>query len=228
MAKTTKRGYKEGRPKRDNEEDSEESNDEDYNDMRENDDDKEDQEDEYEDNDEYSNSKKGSEQVRAIGKSKDNVSLAEIERRWEVKFNQVKDLCEEYKKDNILLRAELRAAKGSRETTKRKMRIQLEWNGEEANLSENVANYCRTYLFPRFKFLKDKWDVFDPEHPKSLSNFEKKQIKIPERADYRDIWERVIVPSIRLKYTNLRCNINSDVRNAYKSEYCEAVIVIIY
>ena len=166
--------------------------------------------------------------MRAIGKSKDIVSVAELERRWVERLDQMKDLCDEYKKDNILLRAELRAAKGSRETTKRKMRIQLEWNGEEANLSENVANYCRTYLFPRFKFLKDKWDVFDPEHPKSLSNFVKKQIKIPERADYRDIWERVICPSICLKYTNLMCNINSDVRNAYKSEYCEAVFVIVH
>jgi hypothetical protein len=156
MAKTTKRGYKEGRPKRDNEEDSDESNDEDYNDMLgDNDDDKEDNEDEY-DTDKYSNSKKGKEQVRAIGKSKDIVSVAEIERRWAERLDQMKDLCDEYKKDKILLRAELRAAKGSRETTKRKMRIQLEWNGEEANLSENVANYCRTYLFPRFKFLKDK------------------------------------------------------------------------
>jgi hypothetical protein len=163
-----------------------------------NDDDEEDEEDE-EDTDKYSNSKKGNEQVRAIGKSKDIVSVAEIERRWVERLNQMKDLCEEYKKDNILLRAELRAAKGSREMAKRKMRVQLEWNGKEANLSENVANYCRTYLFPRFKFLKDKWDVFDPEHPKSLSNVDKKQIKIPEGADYRDLWERVICPSIRLK-----------------------------
>jgi hypothetical protein len=42
--------------------------------------------------------------------------------------------------------------------------------------------------------LKDKWDVSDPEQPNSLSNFVKKQVKIPERADYRDIWERVICP----------------------------------
>ena len=47
MAKTTKRGYKDGRPKRDNEEDSDDnasrSNDEDYNDMLgDNDDDEED------------------------------------------------------------------------------------------------------------------------------------------------------------------------------------------
>ncbi len=86
MAKTTKRGYKEGRPKRDNEEDSDDnasrSNDEDYNDMLgDNDDEEEDDKDEY-DRDKNSNSKKGKEQVRAIGKSKDNVSVAEIERRW--------------------------------------------------------------------------------------------------------------------------------------------------
>jgi hypothetical protein len=128
MAKTTKRGYKKGRPKRDNEEDSAESNDEDYNDMLgDNDDDEEDDEDEY-DTDKYSNSKKGKEQVCAIGKSKDIVIVAEIERHWEERLDQMKDLCDEYKKDNILLRAELRATKGSRETTKRKMHIQLEWN----------------------------------------------------------------------------------------------------
>ena len=40
----------------------------------------------------------------------------------------MKDLCDEYKKDNILLRAELRAAKGSHETTKRKMHTyRVEW-----------------------------------------------------------------------------------------------------
>ena len=125
-------------------------------------------------------------------------------------------MCDEYKTDNILLRVELRAAKGSRETKKRKM------------LSENVANYCRTFLFPRYKFLKYKWDVFDPDRRNSLSNFVKKGNKIPERADYRDIWERVICPSICLKYTNLRCNINNDVRTAYKSEYYEAAFVFIY
>jgi hypothetical protein len=81
MAKTTKRGYNEGRPKRDNEEDSDESNDKDYNDMQGDYDDDEEDEDDEEDTDRYSNSKKGNKQVRAIGKSKDIVSVAEIERR---------------------------------------------------------------------------------------------------------------------------------------------------
>ena len=92
--------------------------------------DKEDDEDDH-NRDKYPYNKKGKEQVRVIGKSKDIVSVAEIERRWAEKFNQMKDLCDKYRKDNILLRVELRAAKGSRETTKRKMRKQLEWNGEK-------------------------------------------------------------------------------------------------
>ena len=132
MAKTTKKGNKEGRPKRDNEEDSDDnasrSNAEDYNDMLGDDDEDEEDDKEDYDRDKYSNSKKGKEQVRAIGKSKDNVSVGEIERHWAERLDQMKDLCDECKKDNILLRAELRAAKGSRETTKRKMHIQLEWN----------------------------------------------------------------------------------------------------
>ncbi len=94
-------------------------------------------------------------------------------REWEKNYNELRDLCQEYKRDNILLRAELRAAKGSYETM-RKMRESLGWDGEEANLAENVGYYCRAYLFPRYKFLKDKWDVFDPDQQNSLSNFVRK------------------------------------------------------
>ncbi len=150
-------------------------------------------------------------------------------RDWAKKYNEFRDLCQEYKKDNILLRAELRAAKGTRETTKRKMRESLGWDGEEASLAENVGYYCREYLFPCYKFLKDKcWDVFDPDQQNnSLSNFVRKGIKIPEGADYCDTWDRVIVPSIRLKYMNMRCNINNDVRSAYKSEYLNLYIFLL-
>ena len=97
----------------------------------------------------------------------------------------------------------------------------------EANLAENVGYYCRAYLFPRYKLLKVKWDVFDPDQQNSLSNFVRKGFKIPEGADYRDMWDRVIVPSIRLKYTNMRGNINNDVRSAYKSEYLNLCIYLL-
>jgi len=106
--------------------------------------------------------------VSALGEYDDNISVG-LEKHWANKCDKMKDLCDEYVRDNIMLMAELtRAAKRSRETTKRKMRVQLDWTGEEANLAENVANYCRTYLFPHYKFLKDKWDVFDPDHHNSV------------------------------------------------------------
>ena len=69
--------------------------------------------------------------------------------------------------------------------------------------------------------------MFDPDQQNSLSNFVRKGLKIPEGADYRDIWDRVIVPSIRLKYTNMRCNINNDVRSAYKSENLNLCIYLL-
>jgi hypothetical protein len=81
------------------------------------------------------------------------------------------NLCKEYKKDNIMLRAELRAIKSPCSTTKRYLHEQLAWDGEEANLADNVSYFCRTYLFPHYKFLKDKWDIFDPIKENSLSNF---------------------------------------------------------
>ncbi len=95
-------------------------------------------------------------------------------RYWAKKYNELRELYQEYKRDNILFMAELRAAKGSRETTKRKIRESLGWDGEEANLAENVGYYCRAYLFPCYKFLKDKWDVFDPDQQNSLSIFFRK------------------------------------------------------
>ena len=108
------------------------------------------------------------------------------------------------------------------------MRESVGWDGEDNNLAGNMGYYCRAYLFPRYKFLKDKWDDFDPDRQNSPSNFVRKGIKIPEGAEFRDIWDRVIIPSICLKYKNMRCtNINNDGRSAYKSEYLYLCIYLL-
>jgi hypothetical protein len=95
---------------------------------------------------------------KKVGEYNDDMSFVHG-RDWAKKYNELRELCQEYKRDNILFRAELRAAKGSLATTKRKMRESLGWDGEEANLAENVGYFCRAYLFPRYNFLKEKWDV---------------------------------------------------------------------
>ena len=102
MVKSTKRGYKEGRPKRDdNEEDSDNEasrrNDEDYDDLRDDDEDEEDKEYEEEEYDK-ANIKRSKEEVHPIGESKgEDAYLAK-------KIDQTRDLLDEYKKDKILLR----------------------------------------------------------------------------------------------------------------------------
>ena len=68
-------------------------------------------------------------------------------RDWAKKYNELRELCQEYKWDNIFLRAELRAAKRSHETMMRKMRESLGWDGEETDLVEKVGYYCRAYFF---------------------------------------------------------------------------------
>jgi hypothetical protein len=44
-----------------------------------------------------------------------------------------------------------------------------------------------------------------------------RHLMIPEGADKRDIWERVIVPSIMRKYQNMKCNLNNDIKSIYMS-----------
>jgi hypothetical protein len=62
-------------------------------------------------------------------------------------------------KDERIRLLELELAK-SRMTTrmnKTKVREELKWTGEETNFSDTVGNFCRIFLFPRTKFLKDGW-----------------------------------------------------------------------
>jgi hypothetical protein len=56
---------------------------------------------------------------------------------------------------------------------------------------------------------------------KSLSLLVWRKVKILEGADYRDQWERVICPTIELKYVTIRCNLNNNVQNTYKSKCIE-------
>jgi hypothetical protein len=80
-----------------------------------------------------------------------------------------------------------------------------------------VNHFCKNFLLPRYKFLKDGWQDVLPERPTSLYLLCMQKLKILEGADKRDIWERVIVPSIRMKYTNLKCNLNNDIKLIYLS-----------
>jgi hypothetical protein len=59
------------------------------------------------------------------------------------------------------LKIELRLSKSTARQTKHQIRINYDWDGEEANFADSVSSFVKEYLFPRFKFLKDGWMDYD-------------------------------------------------------------------
>ena len=58
--------------------------------------------------------------------------------------------CQQLESTVKSLQSEIRVLKLSAERkTKRQLRINYDWDGENANLSDRVSNWVKTYLFPR-------------------------------------------------------------------------------
>ncbi len=55
------------------------------------------------------------------------------------------------------------------------------------NLLETVSYFCRVFIFPRMKFLNDGWKDYLPDERDSLNALCMGRMKIPERADEKDI-----------------------------------------
>jgi hypothetical protein len=143
-------------------------------------------------------------------------------RRYEGKYKEQQAKAEEYEGQllssaNYIEKIEdqLRKYKQGERQTKRQIRIDYEWDGEEANLSDKVSNWVKVYLFARYKFLKDGWMEYS-EDDTSLSSFAQKKLRMENDSNYMGQWNRVICPTIQMKYVTIRCNLNNEVRKAYK------------
>ncbi len=118
------------------------------------------------------------------------------------------------------LKMELRLSKSTVRQMKHQIRNDYDWDGEEANFADSVSNFAKEYLFPHFKFLKDGWMDYD-EGQDSFSTFVQGKVQIPEGADNKDQWERVICPTIQAKYVSIRCNLNIETQRTYKSKFIQ-------
>ncbi len=101
-------------------------------------------------------------------------------------------------------------------TTKRSIRQDNEWTVEEGRLVDKIVPFCRLYLFPWNKFLKDNWMDFDLENDNSFCNFVFRKMNemypnIRIITAKRKEWESVYVPLIGQKYSNMRCNLSNDI-----------------
>jgi hypothetical protein len=104
------------------------------------------------------------------------------------------------KKDKKIRSLELEISKSeiANRHNKRKVWEEYQWTGEVTNFAKLFNHFCKNFLFPRYEFLKDGWQDVLQERPTSLYLLCMQKLKIPEGADKRDVWERVIVLSIRM------------------------------
>ena len=140
---------------------------------------------------------------------------------------RIRDLEEkviEMEETNRKLRAEIQTVKKTtNRSTKTAIRNDNAWTCEEGNLADKVTAFCKEYLFPRYKFLKEGWMDYDPENESSFCFFVGN--KMTEMyanmrirtigAQFESEWDRVYVPTIALKYTHMRCNLGNDIRTQY-------------
>ncbi len=108
------------------------------------------------------------------------------------------------------LKMELRLSKSTARQTKCQIRNDYNWDGKGANFPDSVLSFSKEYLFPCFKFLKDRWMYYD-EGQDSFSPFVQGKVQLPEGVDYKDQWERVICPTIQAKYVSM-------IQSTYKSK----------
>jgi hypothetical protein len=117
-----------------------------------------------------------------------------------------------------------------RRTSRSTSRDKTGWSGEDLVFVKEVTDFCKNKLYPKTKFLKKNWQEYLPDERKSLYTVCMKHLSIPEGSDKREIWDRVIVPSIRDKYQGMRCNMNNKIKSIYLSMIyllqCPELIII--
>jgi hypothetical protein len=107
----------------------------------------------------------------------------EIKHSWQ----DLLKIIDEKDKKNRSLELEISKSKMTNQHNKRKVREEYQWTGEETNFTKTINHFCKYFLFPRYKFLKDGWQDVLPERLRSLYSLCMQRLKIPEGADKRDI-----------------------------------------
>jgi hypothetical protein len=90
----------------------------------------------------------------------------------EKRTRELEDKLYKLEEINNKLKAELKASKKS---NSRSMKGDIwnanDWTGEEANLADKAMEFCKDFLFPCYKFLKDGWKSYKQESNKSFCYF---------------------------------------------------------
>jgi hypothetical protein len=97
---------------------------------------------------------------------------------------------------------------------------------EVKNLANKINHFTRDVMFPRYKFLKEGWQDYEPSNEKSLSYFVGQKMAdtyqnmriLTSGREFENQLERVYVPVIKKKYQNMRNNVGNNIRETYFHE----------
>ncbi len=131
---------------------------------------------------------------------------------------QLERKIEELEEEVIELKSKLLMQQG-RKHSKKELRELYKWNEQDVLFSNTVMNFTKEYLFPRYKFLGKGWTTNNKTMKKSFSNMVRRHLEVPRGMKFDSAWDRIITPTIAKKYTDILCNINNDVRNAFVGEF---------
>jgi hypothetical protein len=167
-----------------------------------------------------SRNRKGNDDGSDSSQSDEEADYIKANKAFDRENKWLEERCSNLEKKIKSLQSELsRLKNNSDRKTKRQLRVDFGWGGEEVNLSDKVSDWVKSYLFPRYKFLKDGWMEYSDDD-KSLSGFVRRKMKMDMMDDevFQGAWERVICPTIQNKYVVIRCNLANTVGKAYKGK----------
>ena len=99
----------------------------------------------------------------------------------------------------------------------------------EANVLflDEVMEFTTQYLFPRFKFLHEGWRELDPTDRTCFLSVVRRHFPMKDGRDFEHEWSRIMVKVIASKYTQMRCNVNNMMWDAFYVEYTIYTIAIV-
>jgi hypothetical protein len=146
-------------------------------------------------------------------------------------------MIEKRKKDNEIAALKRKtktlemALKDMQSTSRMTGRDKTGWTGEELIIVKDINDFCRDRLYPKEKFLRKNWQEYLPNDRGSLYYVCMKHLSFPEGSNPKEIWGRVIIPSIRDKYQSMRCNMNNKIKSIYLSmrfllEFAKTLLIV--
>ena len=85
-----------------------------------------------------------------------------------------------------------------------------------------ISGFCKSIMFPQYKFLEPSYMLFSLENQRSLcykiNDMIEKPLAITSDLDHEYYWVNYTVPMINKKYCEMRSNFNTDVKKKYIGE----------